>query len=103
MTDLKARQIVVVSLAASGVLASVREIRQGHAPRVRILAGVFLSAVVLAMISEAAPDVAAGIALIVFVTAILTSGEVFDAVTNLLAAQASSGPPPSGNLGNIGK
>ena len=74
MTGSGAKSLTVVSLIVSGSLASVESIRDGHLPPVRLAFGGLIAGVVLFTLADAAPDVAGGLAGLLLVGSLLTTG-----------------------------
>lgn len=88
MTPDGAKRVVVGSLAATGALAAAKDLTGGRAPKLRILFGVFTAGMVLAMLAEAAPQVAGTFALLMLSTAVFTAGsETFGALGRLLGRE----------------
>lgn len=69
-----AQKFVVTSLVVTGGLAVVNSIAGGHVPPVRIGVGLTVAGVMLAVGAEVAPELAAGMALLMAASAVFVYG-----------------------------
>jgi hypothetical protein len=74
MTGEHAQHVVIASLFAAGVIDGVGELAAGHAPSIRVGLGLTIAGVLLTAISDSAPTLAAGFAVLVLVSSLFTSG-----------------------------
>lgn len=84
MTGPQSHRIIIGSIATAGAVSAVKGFKHGSAPRLRILFGAFGAGIVLSMVSEFSPDLAAGLALVALVSSVLSSGSVLLDFTSLL-------------------
>jgi len=74
MTTPQARRIVIFALAAGAVLAVVAKFTSRQMPSPRIAVGAFVAAVILLALADAAPKVAAGVALTSLISGAIAAG-----------------------------
>lgn len=90
MTGPEAKRLVVVSTVGTAVLTTVAVYRrQRNAPPLRVAAGAVVVGVILATLAEPAPQVAAGLAVLMLTTAAFVLGG--DAWAGISAITAPEG------------
>ena len=84
-SDTQAKRIVVGALVVTVVTTTVKSFREhGSPPPLRVLVGGFFAGAVLAMLAEVSPPLASSLAVLVLITALLTSGGVADVIPAVL-------------------
>lgn len=75
LANSQAKRVVLVSVAGVGVLSTVAYVKRNDSlPPPRLIAGVFVSGVILAGIAEFQPSIAKGLAAVMLVTAAFAIG-----------------------------
>ena len=103
MNQQQAQTTIVTSLALSGVLVVVKDLRghtstgptdpaePSHLPPLRLAVGLCFAGVGLAVTAQFAPELAGGLAILIGLASLLTAGP--DALAGIKTASA---PPPKG-------
>ena len=87
MTPRRAKRIILLAIIVAGTIAFVRQAAEGEIPSVRIAVGGFVALIMLTLIAEAAPEVAAGFAMLTLVSSIFVTGEpALSAITSALTS-----------------
>lgn len=74
--DGQAKRIILVSVAGTGVLTAVAFVhRESELPPTRVVAGVFITGVLLTTVAEFQPKIAAGLAALMLTTAAFALGK----------------------------
>lgn len=88
MPETRARRVVLGALVLAGLLAASRDLTRGRVPVLGVLFGTLGAAVVLSMLSEVAPRLAASFAVLILAGAWTTAGPpVFDTLTNIVGGR----------------
>ncbi len=74
MTPTRARRLVVAALAAGALVAVAKRVVDGEMPSPRILVGAFIAAVILVALADAAPSLAAAIAVTSLIGGAIAAG-----------------------------
>lgn len=78
------RRFIIGAFVLVGVLGALRHLRNGDTPPLRILFGAGIGAVILLVLSEAQPKIAAALAAFAALSVALTSGGALDTATRIL-------------------
>lgn len=77
-----------MAVLASGGLAAAGQLAEGQAPRLRVVVGGFLAAVLLGFLADVSPDLAGAFAALMLATAVLVlGGPAWNALTRLTSRQ----------------
>lgn len=83
-TPQQAKEIVIVGVLGTGVVAAVGSARQGSVPPTSIGIGVLVSGAMLLGLAQVAPGLAAGFAALLLTTAMFVTGAgTWQAITNI--------------------
>lgn len=74
MNPADAKKLVVVASAGTAVLSAIKAARAGSVPARRMVLGALVVAIVLSAGAEYQPDVAAGLATLMLITAVFVLG-----------------------------
>lgn len=86
--------LVIVGTLGAGVVTAVGQVGQtGRLPSTRIAVGSFSAAVLLALLAEAAPDLAGALAAMILVSSIFVFGAPAFATLSHITAPAPTGEP----------
>lgn len=78
------KTLVLIATAATGAIAAARDLANDRTPSVRLIAGVWIAGVLLALLAEVAPQLAAALAALMLVTAIFAGApDVWQAVARV--------------------
>jgi hypothetical protein len=73
-TPAQAKRLVLGGLGVAGIMAAAGDLASGEAPKLRIFIGACVAAAVLAMVAELQPELAAGLALLILLSATIAAG-----------------------------
>lgn len=74
MTPANAKSAALGCVIATGVVASVSDLSEGHLPPLRIGVGVFIAGAALLALADPAPELAAGFGFLLLAGAVLRDG-----------------------------
>lgn len=84
-TPAQAKRLIIISMLVAGGLASISEFAERDLPRLRIALGVVIGGILLAVIAELSPSLAAGFAALILVTSTLVLGRsAWDRISNVV-------------------
>lgn len=99
MSPSEAKRIVLISTVGAGMLTTVAAFRKGRGPSLRAATGALIAGTILAAGAELQPDLAAGFALLLVVSAgFAVGGDAFEGIQ--AATQATSTDQPLVGYGN---
>lgn len=105
LANSQAKRVVLVSVAGVGVLSTVAYVKRNDSlPPPRLIAGVFVSGVILAGIAEFQPSIAKGLAAVMLVTAAFAiGGDAWQGVGNAVGTRirATATTASSGGGGGV--
>lgn len=84
MTDREARRIIFGALFLSAALTAGRHLKDADMPPLRVAFGAVVAAVLLSILAEVSPRLAATFAAFTALSIALTNGGALDAANNLL-------------------
>jgi hypothetical protein len=88
----QAKRLVLGGLGVAGIMAAAGDLTSGEAPKLRIFIGACLVAAVLAMVAEVQPELAAGLALLILLSATIAAGpSTFAKVGELTKGRTAAG------------
>jgi hypothetical protein len=93
-TPAQAKRLVIGGLGVAGIVAAVGDLSSGQAPQLRIFIGACIAGAVLAMVAEVQPELAAGLALLVLLSAAIAGGPA--TIEKVAGATSGSGRTPAG-------
>lgn len=83
MTEKDAKQMILMSILMSGLVAAGKEVTKGKMPPGRIFYGILLAGFMLSMLAEFAPELAGPLAALLLVTSIFGSGNLITKISKL--------------------